>query len=305
MESIRDIIAKSNYHLLNEQELENKLEKLLENKKIKIFSEKNQLTNEFLFKNLAVLQEFVSEDKVYEQTGSAKAVPGFKPVLSLENNILQVSYVKTAKQKEIESLVKAKKNTKFIDIPKAVKKATFSNLEITKDNSKSIVKIKNFAKAMLEAPKEFHQGIYLWGDFGRGKTYLMGALVNRLAEGGIESTIINTSTLIADLKSHFQEGNYIQERIRQLQEVPFLVLDDLGAESISDWSRDDVLSVILQYRMQEELPTCFTSNLSFLQLKEHFQETKTAIDEIKADRLMERIYFLASEEQLKGINRRH
>lgn len=42
-----------------------------------------------------------------------------------------------------------------------------------------------------------------------------------------------------------------------------LVLDDIGAEQHSPWVRDDVLQVILQYRMQENLPTFFTSNLSF------------------------------------------
>ena len=35
------------------------------------------------------------------------------------------------------------------------------------------------------------------------------------------------------------------------------MIDDIGAESMTSWIRDDVLSVILQYRMQEQLVTFF------------------------------------------------
>ena len=37
--------------------------------------------------------------------------------------------------------------------------------------------------------------------------------------------------------------------------IPILMIDDIGAESMTSWIRDDVLSVILQYRMQEQLVT--------------------------------------------------
>ena len=36
------------------------------------------------------------------------------------------------------------------------------------------------------------------------------------------------------------------------------MIDDIGAESMTSWIRDDVLSVILQYRMQEQLVTTFS-----------------------------------------------
>ena len=42
-----------------------------------------------------------------------------------------------------------------------------------------------------------------------------------------------------------------------------LVLDDIGAEQSTPWVRDEILQVILQYRMQEDLPIFFTSNFEF------------------------------------------
>lgn len=35
------------------------------------------------------------------------------------------------------------------------------------------------------------------------------------------------------------------------------MIDDIGADSMSSWVRDEVLGVILEYRMQQQLPTFF------------------------------------------------
>lgn len=58
----------------------------------------------------------------------------------------------------------------------------------------------------------------------------------------------------------------------KLSEV--LILDDIGAEQSTAWVRDEILQVILQYRMQENLPTFFTSNFNFEDLEKHFAKGK-------------------------------
>ncbi len=110
--------------------------------------------------------------------------------------------------------------------------------------------------------------------------------------------------MIRGLSSHF-EDNSLQSEIRRVADCDFLILDDIGAETLSQWSRDDVLGVILQSRMDNVLPTFFSSNLDMKALQDHFKETKNAIDPVKAARLMERIRFLAKEVIVSGPNRRH
>ncbi len=92
----------------------------------------------------------------------------------------------------------------------------------------------------------------------------------------------------------------------RLKKAPILVIDDIGADSISSWIRDDVLGVILEYRMQEELPTFFTSNFSMDQLeREHLTVNQRGEAEpLKAKRLMERIKFLSEEVSMTGKNHR-
>ena len=78
--------------------------------------------------------------------------------------------------------------------------------------------------------------------------------------------------------------------------IPILMIDDIGAESIS-WIRDDVLSVILQYRMQEQLVTFFSSNLDLKALEEHLTVTQRGEQEpLKARRIMERVRYLSKRD---------
>ncbi len=85
------------------------------------------------------------------------------------------------------------------------------------------------------------------------------------------------------------------------------MIDDIGADSLSSWLRDDVLGVILQYRMQEELPTFFSSNLSLEQLEQQYLtvNNRGEAEPLKAKRIMERIKFLADEYHVVGKNRRN
>ena len=61
-----------------------------------------------------------------------------------------------------------------------------------------------------------------------------------------------------------------------------LLLDDIGAENTSNWSRDEVLGPILQYRMENHLPTFFTSNLTMDELEEALSTTSSGVDRVNA-----------------------
>jgi primosomal protein DnaI len=73
---------------------------------------------------------------------------------------------------------------------------------------------------------------------------------------------------------------------------------------MTEWSRDEVLGTILQYRMQEGLVTFFTSNLTIKDLEEHFSYSAKGIEKVKAQRIIERIKYLSVEMTLISENKR-
>ena len=73
---------------------------------------------------------------------------------------------------------------------------------------------------------------------------------------------------------------------------------------MTEWSRDEVLGTILQYRMQEGLTTFFTSNLTIDELESHFSISKEKVEKVKAKRIIERIKYLTTEIVMVSVNKR-
>lgn len=89
----------------------------------------------------------------------------------------------------------------------------------------------------------------------------------------MSTTLLHFPSFAIDVKNAISNGS-VKEEIDAVKNVPVLILDDIGAEQATSWVRDEVLQVILQYRMLEELPTFFTSNYRFADLDENGQPSK-------------------------------
>ena len=97
----------------------------------------------------------------------------------------------------------------------------------------------------------------------------------------------------------------IQQKIDAVKKTTLLILDDIGAEYNTPWTRDEVLGSILQYRVSEHLPVIYTSNLNLDELEEHLAYTdKGGYEPMKAQRIMERIRHYVTPIYVKGMNRR-
>ena len=77
-----------------------------------------------------------------------------------------------------------------------------------------------------------------------------------------------------NVKNAIGDGN-VKNLVDEIKQAEVLILDDIGAEQSTPWVRDEVLQVILQYRMQEDLPTFFTSNFNFEDLENILQKART------------------------------
>lgn len=193
------------------------------------------------------------------------------------------------------------KNITYFDVASSIKSASFQNLY--KDDKARIPIIKYFKEFMDSyKDKKKGKGIFLTGSFGSGKTYLIAALFNELSKKNMKSTIVYYPDFLRTLKASFQDD--YQEKFDYVKKSPILLIDDIGAENCSSWSRDEVLSPILQYRMEEELPTFFTSNFNMKELEEHLSSTFSGTEKVKARRVVERIKQLTVEISLVTKSRR-
>jgi len=147
------------------------------------------------------------------------------------------------------------------------------------------------------------KGIYLYGAFGVGKSFLLMHLAKRLEEKGERIIFAGYPDLMRQIKSAIFDN--AEEIIAELKTIDILVLDDIGSENNTPYIRDDVLSPILQYRMDNDLPVFMTSNLSLDELSKHFSETNNELDDMKGRRIIERIRNLMHSIELSDKNYRN
>ena len=146
------------------------------------------------------------------------------------------------------------------------------------------------------------KGLYLYGAMGTGKTYLAACAANYHARSGHKTAFVHYPSLCERIASTVRTGEYRTETER-MSFVKMLVIDDIGAEEVTERNRNILLS-ILDARLQNSRMTWFTSNDDFKSLQEHFAVTASGTDQMAAMRIMERVRALAETEKITGRDRR-
>lgn len=175
----------------------------------------------------------------------------------------------------------------------------FDTIDLEKESDEYI----QVYMAMIDSLDQ-KKGIYLYGQPGTGKTYLLWALANRLAKEGKTISFVHLPSLIQDLKQNMQDNLYRNARLSKMKYCDVLIIDDIGAESISPWTRDEILFPILEFRMSQQKKTYFSSNYSMEELEDQYAKTKETNVLVAAQRLLERIKTLAIASPLYGASRR-
>ena len=269
-------------------------EKVLNDSEIIKFIRDNNFSKIDIENNLEKFYQFyISKDKLLNIE--------HKPKLVYKNEAVNILYEETEeyKQKMANSKTSNKVKTEFI--PKRVLTYTFENLSRNREKGILAIEIIKICKNIMN--KQSTRGVYVYGPTGTGKTYLMGSIYNYFKQNGKEPAILYYPEFIRKIKSKISNNSY-DLYIDLIRDEEILIIDDIGAENITEFIRDEVLGPIINHREAEKLPTFFSSNLSIDDLAELLSNGKTTVDRTKALRIVERIHSLCSSHFLDGENER-
>lgn len=108
-------------------------------------------------------------------------------------------------------------------------------------------------------------GLFLSGGVGAGKTRMVASIANELAvRYEIRPVVWPVPELLERLRRSVASGEG-EDLLESVRRARCLILDDIGAERLTDWIQER-LYLIIDYRYRQGLPTLFTSNLTLKEL---------------------------------------
>lgn len=201
-------------------------------------------------------------------------------------------YEKNRRQQEkIDRLMRSAK------VPAAYAADTFADYNLTDENEAAV-------KAAKWVISQNDRGIFIEGPRGTGKTKLAAIIANEKAKAGQPVLFSSVPDLLADIRATFGGGR-TGETLRTVREAPCLILDDLGAERMTEWVGEQLFAII-NYRYNERLQTIVTTNYKSGELMERMTlTTKTGqADDMQGQRIMSRIYGMCERVGLYGSDYR-
>lgn len=187
--------------------------------------------------------------------------------------------------------IKQEKIKKYMDIFESevhIQDASLKTFNLTTPSRKEAFLLASTFLNLYKS-KKHPKGLYVYGKYGSGKSYLLSALAFELTELGHIVMLTYMPDLVRSMKGGLQAFD-LEKRINILKQVDVLMFDDIGGEFSSAWFRDEILMPIVQYRLSANLPTCFSSNYSLRELTETLSVSNASEDNrIKAARLVRRI----------------
>lgn len=309
MESIDTALQKMAGHQDLRQRMQKIKEEVLADADVQQFLKHHpEVDDQTINQDLSKLFEFIQQTRQCHDCNCladcVNMMPGHQPKLFLDSGHISLRYEPCPYKVEVRERKKRESLIQSLYMPRDILQADMQDLDLNEAGRSQAIEVADDYIQTFDRDKTSH-GLYFYGAFGVGKTYLISAVANELAKKkNVQTLIVYTPDLFREMKSAIQDQT-VNEKLDFIKQAPILILDDIGAETVSSWVRDDILGVILQYRMMERLPTLYTSNYDFTELEEHLAYTnKSGTERLKARRLMERIKHLCKAVQLNGDNRR-
>lgn len=176
-------------------------------------------------------------------------------------------------------------------------------VDLTRDqyNSKVIKSLESYVgnyEKLNQGP-----GLWVYGDFGRGKTFMLGALANELTEIGVNVAFLSARGFTESYV--YSDYGEREKYLRRIANKDVVIFDDMGVETLSSKAFEGIYALLdirlsrLQLKRDKQL-TFASSNLSITNYVEKIDKA----DGDDVNRYLTRLANLFMQFKLDGENKR-
>lgn len=221
-------------------------------------------------------------------------VRGMIPVVTAEDGRFYAGVKMCRWERSAREQRKRERLFQSAGVPYCYKNDTFNNYTVTNYNRSAV----SAAKWAIQAG--LRQGLYIHGVTGVGKTKLAAIIANAKAADGQQVLFSSVPELLADIRNSY-ERKTTAETISTANDIPCLILDDFGAERLTEWVGEQ-LFCLLNHRYNGGLQTIITSNYSPDALRDRL--SMTCADDTHARRIVSRICGMCQVVEIGGRDMR-
>ncbi|WP_291636174.1 ATP-binding protein [Clostridium sp.] len=169
---------------------------------------------------------------------------------------------------------------------KKFRESTFEKWDYSKGTKQMCELGTSYAKNFKECREE-GLGLLIYGEPGNGKTYLSSAIANKLLEQFVPVICVSINGLLSRIQQTYNKWGKEAENdiIRGLCNADLLIIDDLGTEKKTEWSKAMIYNII-DSRYRSNLPLIISSNLN-INPKETNDVLAEMYDRRTEDRILE------------------
>ena len=150
--------------------------------------------------------------------------------------------------------VEVRDNFKYAQVPLKYADKTFDDYAVDDDNEKAVAG----AKWFIDEGKS--KGLFLYGETGTGKTFLAALVAKAYLAAGKSVIFGDVPSLLAEIQATFDKGGSTTQSVfNKYCNCDLLILDDLGAGQLTDWSVG-VIYRIVNSRYNDNKPVLVTCN---------------------------------------------
>jgi len=146
-----------------------------------------------------------------------------------------------------------RRNCFYAGIPNKYVSREWGDYRVTSDNARA-VKIAKYLSENRPA-----RGAFFYGATGTGKTYLAALVAMDYVRDGYAVAFYDMPALFESIKRTFDSEESTSELLNRICESELLVLDDMGAERVTDWTSEQ-LYLIINRRYNANRPLVATAN---------------------------------------------
>jgi DNA replication protein DnaC len=153
---------------------------------------------------------------------------------------------------------------------KQFRENTFDNWNYNLGNPKMLTLGKRYIEKFQDLKKQ-NMGLMIYGNPGNGKTHVVSCIANALIDRMTPCICVSINSLLDRIKltykTYGREGE--SEVINGLNNAELLIIDDLGTEQDTEWSRSMIYNIIdSRYRIKK--PLIITTNVPKENLEERY-----------------------------------